>query len=128
MFALYCNFLVLFAPSLLPLAPFFSLFLLHITQAPYLFFPFFLVPCPVAYLSLIRLPASLLHTYKIWTLIPTADMTKIKQNITSGLNYFKRNCPIFRFAIQTLLIHFFELSRFFCYMGSREGFRNFIAQ
>ena len=28
------------------------------------------------------------------TQIPTADMTKIKQNVISGLNYFKQNCPI----------------------------------
>ena len=26
------------------------------------------------------------------TLIPTADMTKIKQSVISGLNYFKQNC------------------------------------
>ena len=39
------------------------------------------------------------------TLIPTANMTKIKQNVISGLNYFTQNCPIrlFRFAIQTFL-------------------------
>ena len=38
------------------------------------------------------------------TLIPTADMTKIKQNVISGLNYFKENCPIFWFAMQTFLM------------------------
>ena len=37
------------------------------------------------------------------TLIPTADMAKIKQNVISGLNYFKQKCPIFQFAIQTFL-------------------------
>ena len=54
-----------FAPSLLPLAPFFSLFLLHITQGPYAFFRLlFLVPTPVsnhllfAYLSLTSLSST----------------------------------------------------------------------
>lgn len=58
----------LFADSLLPLAPFFSLFLLHITQAPYgFFFLFFLVPhqvsnhLPFAYLSLTSLSSTPLH-------------------------------------------------------------------
>ena len=37
------------------------------------------------------------------TLIPTADVTKIKQNVISGPSYFKQNCSIFRFAIQTFL-------------------------
>ena len=58
----------LFATSLLPLAPFFSLFLLIITQAPYAFFsPFFLEShqvsnhSPLAYLSPTSLSSTPLH-------------------------------------------------------------------
>ena len=92
----------LFADSLLSLSPFFSLFLLHITQAPCAFFLLFLIPLQVsnplsfAYLSLTNLSSTPLHYEDQLRIAPQKRRFILLDSLTPKILHYN------------LLIHLFE--------------------